>query len=131
MQRHRLGTSAGGVAGMSDICSLLNIGSDPQSTFQEYTEIVGSDLTGAPIEAGFSIATWTWDRMHQADFDYLLNLASDSASASVYIRTRKNAGASGFDFGNYSAIMKRPKWTSRDGLTMNGVTVEFVSLVAA
>ena len=124
-----MGTQAGGVAGMKDICSLLNIGIDPISTFLEYTEIVGLDLNNAPIEAGFSTAKWTWDIMPQKDFDYLLNLVSNGASAEVTIRTRNNSGASGYDFQNYSCIMQRPKSANREGLLIRNIVVEFTTLV--
>lgn len=130
MQRHKIGTYAGGVAGMNSICDLLQIGIDPDSKFREYAEVVGTDLTGAPVEAGFPTATWTWDVMPQADFDRLLGLVSNGASAQVTIRTRNNSGASGFDFDNYTAVMQRPKAGIRDGLVLRNVTVDFSMLVA-
>lgn len=129
MQRHKVGTQAGGVAGMKDICSLLNIGIDPISTFLEYTEIVGLDLNNAPIEAGFSVAKWTWEVMPQKDFDYLLNLVSNGASAEVTIRTRNNSGASGFDFSDYTAVMQRPKAAAREGIVLKNISIDFVRLV--
>lgn len=129
MQRHLIGTQAGGVAAMKSICNLLEIGIDPISTFQEFTETVGVDLNGAPIEAGFATAQWTWEIMPQKDFDRLLGLVSNGASADVTIRTRNNSGASGFDFSNYTAIMQRPKVGTRAGLLMRNITVEFTTLV--
>jgi len=130
MERHKLGTQGGGVAGMKDICNLLDIGADPDSTFQEYSEIVGVDFNDAPIESGFARATWTWAVMSQTDFNRLLDFTT-SGAGNVYLRTRNNSGASGFDFANYLAIMKRPTVGAREGLLMRGVTVEFVGLVAA
>lgn len=128
MQRHRIGTYAGGVAGMKSICDLLQIGIDPQSSF--YAEIVGSDLNGAPIEAGFPTATWAWEQMHQGDFNRLLAFIGATGSAAVYIRTRNNSGASGFDFTDYTAIMHRPQAASRVGLELSEITIEFVGLEA-
>lgn len=130
MQRHKIGTYAGGVAAMKSICDLLEVGIDPQSTFKEYSETVGNDLTGAPIEAGFPTASWTWDVMPQKDFDRLLGLVSNGASAQVIIRTRNNSGTSGYDFDNFSAIMNRPKAGIRDGLVLKNITVDFSMLVA-
>lgn len=128
MQRHKLATLAQGVAGMHDICNLLNVGIDPVSTFQEYTEVIGNDLNGAPIEAGLPQATWAWDVMSQSDFQYLLNFIGATGSGSVYVRTRNNSGESGYDFANYLAVMTRPVAEEREGLLMRGVTVTFLQM---
>lgn len=117
------------MAGTKSICNFLTIGIDPISTFQEFTDKVGVDLNGAPIEAGFATAIWTWDVMPQQDFDYLLGLVSNGSSAEVTIRTRNNSGASGFDFADYTAIMQRPKAATRIGIVLKNITVEFVTLV--
>src|SRR5512147_639952 len=83
---------------------LLSIHQDPTSTFVEYAAVVGQDLDGRNIEAGFPRAEWTWRVMPQADFDTLLAYANTQ----VVIRTRTNAGAGGYDFANYSAYANRP-----------------------
>lgn len=124
MERHKLATQAQGVAGLKDICNLLSVGIDPTSTFQEYTEVVGSDMNSVPIEAGLPVAAWHWDAMSQEDFNRLLGYGP----ASVYIRTRKNSGTSGYDFSTYLAVMKRPVAEGREGLLIQNVTVEFVAL---
>jgi len=124
MQRHKIGLYTGGVSGMKPICDILQIGIDPISTFQEYTDIVGVDLNGQPIEAGFATATWTWEIMPQSDFDRLLEFAN----ARVVIRTRHNSGASGFDFGNYYAYCSRPT-AEVDGLIRRGVEMKFIALI--
>lgn len=128
MIRHKLGTYAGGVAGMLGICDVLSIHSDPDSTFKEYSSVVADDLNGKPIEAGFPTATWTWPVMPQADFDRLLDYLGGASSVSVYIRTRNNSGASGFDFANYLAVMRRPV-AEQEGLLRNRVVIEFTGLV--
>lgn len=130
MERHKLGTSAGGVAGMKDICHLLDVGVDPVPTFQEYSEIVGTDFNNVPIEAGFARASWTWDVISQTDFNRLLDFTTNGFG-NVYLRTRNNSGASGFDFADYSAVMTRPKASSQQGLLARNVVVEFVGLEAA
>lgn len=127
MQRHKLGTYAGGVVGMDDICSLLSIGIDPDSSLTY--PVIGNDLNGAPIEAGFPTVRWQWDVMPQSDFEYLMNFIGATGNATVTIRTKKQTGASGFDFGNYRGIMKRPTATY-EGLLRKNVVLEFVNLVA-
>lgn len=129
MQRHKIATQAQGVAGFKDMCTLLDVGVDPLSTFQEYSEVVGTDLTGAPIEAGLPQATWSWDVMTQTDFQRLLDYVSSGASAYVYIRTRNNTGASGLDFNNYLCVMARPQFSEREGLIVRGITVNFTAMV--
>ena len=131
MQRHKIGTQAGGVAGMQDICTLLSVGVDPESDYQEYADVVGTDLNGAPIEAGFPQTSWRWSMMPQADFQYLLDFVASTGNGNVYIRTRKNSGASGFDFADYLAVVKRPKSGTRQGLLVRDVLLEFVMLEAA
>lgn len=128
MQRHKIALYASGVAGLKDICTLLNVGADPVSTFQEYAEIIGNDLNGQPIEAGLPQATWTWALMPQADFEYLLAFTN----AHVYIRTRNNSGASGFDFANYSCYASRPvgEFSEETPLIRTNVSITFVALVA-
>lgn len=129
MQRHKLATQAQGVAGFKDMCTLLDIAIDPVSTFQEYSEVVGTDMTGAPIEAGLPMASWAWDVMTQTDFQRLLDYVSSGASAYVYIRTRNNTGESGLDCANYLAVMARPSFSEREGLLVRGVTINFTALV--
>ena len=128
MQRHKLGTLAGGIAGLEDICSLLAIGVDPDSDPVNY-DVVGTDLTGAPIEAGFGTTAWRWSVMPQSDYQYLLDFIAATGSGNVTIRTKKQTGASGYDFGNYTAVMKRPT-ANQEGLLQRNVVVEFVHLVA-
>lgn len=127
MQRHKIGLYASGVAGMEDICSLLNIGTDPVSTFTEYTEIIGNDFNGQPIEAGLPQATWTWETMPQRDFEYLLAFTNQH----VYIRTRNNSGATGFDFANYACYASRPtaELSDESPLIRKSISISFVALI--
>lgn len=129
MSRYRIGTQAGGVAGMSDVC--VYAGTEPQSTYQEYTEVVGQDLNGSNIEAGLPRAAWTWAELSQSEFDAILDLLGTGSSAYVYIRTRLNTGASDSDFANFLAIMQRPTSTVEGRIVHREVEVQFVQLVAA
>lgn len=128
MIRHKIGTYAGGVAGMIPAVDLLSIHQDPTSTFIEYASIVGKDLNGRNIEAGFPRATWTWPVMPQADFDALLAYANTQ----VIIRTRTNAGAGGYDFDNFSAYADRPTADIEQThpLVRHNVSISFNTLIA-
>lgn len=129
MSNYRIGTQAGGVAGMADLCRYTDV--DPDSTYQEYTEIVGQDLNGAAIEAGNPRAAWSWRDLSQAELQYFLDLLGSSMSVYVYIRTRKNTGALLSEWGNFLAIMTRPKSEPEGKIVHRNVTIEFVQLVAA
>lgn len=127
MQRHKIGLYSSGVSAMESICDLLEIGADPITTFQEFAAAVGNDLNGQPIEAGLPVATWTWDVMPQKDFDRLLVFANQR----VYIRTRNNSGASGFDFANYAGYCSRATGEPDPSypLARQNVSLSFVALV--
>lgn len=129
MNRHKIGTSAGGVAGMQFAQDLISTHEEPRSTPVEY-QAVGADLNGAPIEAGFGSTSWTWRVMPQSDFDTLLELQGDTPSASMYVRTAKRSGASGIDFANYSCIVARPVFGSRDGLLCYDVAISIGMMTA-
>lgn len=126
MQRFKIGSFAGGLAGMDDICNLLSIGADPTNNYKDYTDIVGQDLTTADIQAGFPTDTWTWTVMPQRDYDILLALTGQ-----VYIRTVKQTGASGRDATNYTAILHQPTFTRREGLVVYNVELQLTGLVPA
>ena len=121
-----MGTYAGGVAATKPICELLNIGIDPQSALTY--DVVGTDLDGKPIEAGFPSAVWRWAVMPQSDFQYLLDFIAATGSGNVTIRTKSQSGASGYDFSNYTAVMKRPTATY-EGMLRRDIVLEFVRLV--
>lgn len=130
MSRFYIGTQAAGTAGMKDLCAL--IAEDPATTtYQEYSEVVGEDLDGAPIEAGLPRAAWQWDRLSQAEFDALLDYTDPSASACVYIRTRVNMGASMPEFATFLAVMHRPQSEPEGRIVHRRVEVEFTALQAA
>lgn len=105
MSRYQIATFAQGVAGLKDLCELVR--EEPQSTYQPYTEAVGSDLTGAPIEAGLPVAAWSWDWLSQDDIDQLQQYCS-GMSAQVYIRMPKDSGTRRVS-GTFLAVMHRPK----------------------
>lgn len=113
---------------MTPAVDLLSVHQDPTSTFAEYAAVVGQDLNGSNIEAGFPRATWTWNVMPQADFDTLLAFANTQ----VVIRTRTNAGAGGYDFANYSAYASRPTADIEEThpLVRHNVTITFTTLIA-
>ena len=88
---------------------------------------------------GFPVATWGWDVMSQHDVNKLLDfIDSDDASATVYISTPTDRGASAQTFDEFSAVMDRvtdgqgkslfPQ-TQRPVIYQN-VTVNFTHLVA-
>lgn len=108
MSHYKLGTYAGGVGGMVDLCALLDTTkTDPYpTTYQEYTEQLDPDLNGAPIEAGPPVASWHWDWLPQPDIDALQSICS-GASAQVYMRTRVNTGVQ-YDWQTFTALMLRP-----------------------
>lgn len=120
----QIGTS---VETMQDVRVLCGRNPD-ESSFQEFTEVVGADGAGQPIEAGLPIAAWKWGLLTQAHFDELRNLAS-GASASVYIRTRTNEGAPHYRYKTFAATVKRPKAGSQPGELRKAVVLEFVNLV--
>lgn len=131
MQRHLIGSYAGGVAGMKPLAEILNVRVDPVSTPITYAE-VGTDLTGTPVENGYGTCTWTWDVLAQEDFQYLLDFVGTNPGAQVYIRTRLTSGAMGADFANFEGVMKRPVSESiESGLLRRNVTVTFQGLVPA
>lgn len=116
-----------GVGTLQDVRVLA--GRNPgESFFQEFTEVVGQDGAGNPIEAGFPTAVWKWDLLTQAAFDELRNLCA-GASAAVYIRTRTNEGAPNYAYKIFAATMKRPRAGSQPGQLRKDVTIEFINLV--
>lgn len=128
MERHLIGTYAGGIAGMQAFCDILSAGIDPQSDPVSY-EVVGTDLTGAPIEAGFGSTELRWEILSQADYDLLLDLQGDVPGAAMYARAQKRNGASGIDFANYSVMAGRPVFDSRDYLNVRGVRIPLTMMV--
>lgn len=129
MQRHKIGTYAGGVAGLQDICEIINLGIDPQSDPVNY-ESFGVDLDGKPIESGFGSTEWRWDVMSQADYEFLLSEQGDTTGTLMTIHTQKRNGASGIEFDNYYAIVGRPTFGRREGLVVYDVRIPMTRLVA-
>lgn len=128
MERHKLGTQAGGVAGMADVCKYVR--GNPKSSPVTYEE-VGIDLTGQPIEAGLGSCAWVWDVLPQKEYDLLLAFQGDQAGRSVYLRTSLRGGASGVDFADFLGVMKRPTFSERTQLLCYEVSIEFVQMEAA
>lgn len=128
---HRIGQYKIGLTevGMQPLCDLLGTVEDPLADFREYTEVVGNDLYGQPIEAGLPVAAWSWNRpMSQTDFNRLVDLFTDAAGARLYIRTRNNVGGGAPTYSTYSALMARPTGTYNAG-EIEGVTVNFGALI--
>lgn len=128
MQRHKWGTYAGGVAGLQDICEIVNIGIDPESDPVTY-EAVGTDLDAKPIESGFGSTEWRWNVMSQADYELLLAKQGDAPGTLMTVRTQKRSGASGIDFANYYAMVGRPVFGRREGLVVYEVRMPLTRLV--
>lgn len=118
--QYKIGTT---LVGMQALCDILKERIDPECTFQEYAEAVGTDLTGATIEAGFPVATWHWERLSQTEYNTLLVYIG-----TVYIVTRVNTGGGSEDYLTYSGVMARPKGTWSSGEWVD-VSVDFTMLV--
>lgn len=113
---------------MQPLCDVLDSDEEPISEFQEYTDTVGTDLNGMPIEAGFPTASWAWNNpMTQKDYNTLLGYFASALGSLVYIRTRNNIGGSATAYGVYSAVMGRPTGTFNFGM-WESVQVSFVML---
>lgn len=128
---HRIGQYQIGLTQltMQPLCDLLATAEDPLASFQEYTEVVGNDLYGQPIEAGLPVASWSWNRpMSQTDFNTLVDLFTDAGGSRLYIRTRNNVGGGATDYTTYTAFMARPTGTYNTG-EIEGVAVNFVALI--
>lgn len=124
MSQYRKGQYKLGSTSTPDpLCDILHEREDPLSDFQEFTTVVGSDLTGAPIEAGLPTATWHWPRLSQTDYNLLVGLIGN-----VYLRTRNNVGGGATTYGDYSAVMARPQGTYEYGEWTN-VSVNFVEMI--
>ena len=108
--------------GMQSLCDILEERREPESTFQEFAEVVGSDLNEVPIEAGFPRASLTWVRLSQTDYNTLV-----SYMGVAYIRTRNNVGGGSESYGNYSSVMARPQGTFSNGEWVD-VTASFFNL---
>jgi len=117
----QLATLAQGVAGLRDVTELIEGGVTPMPhTYQAYSEIVGTDLTGAPIKAGLPKATWRWDWLSRAD--YALLKAYEGA---VYLGTNRGDDT----FGVFQAILTIPKEPEPlTGRMCGPVDLEFVML---
>ena len=128
MGQYKIGLYASGVGAMKDICTLLFEGKEPISVFTEYTDVVGITLDGTNVEAGFPKVAWTWTELTQLDFNALLVFANQH----VYIRTRTNAGTSGFVWQNYEGYANRVTGEIGDDKTLlrTDVSLEIIALVA-
>lgn len=127
MERHKLGTYAGGVAGLQAICDIMG-GGEPTSTPVIY-ESIGTDLNGIAIEAGFGSTTLHWDYLIQPDYQFLLELQGDVPSNPMTARAPKRSGASGIDFANYSCVAARPTFERRDGIVCYGVAMPLTMML--
>lgn len=128
MKRHRIGTYAGGTAGMLFLSDMLSICEDPTADPVMYAQ-VGVDLNGTPIEAGWGQTEWSWRVMPQSDFDRLLDLQGNTTGTTMYVRTQKRSGASGIDFANYSAMVGRPAFGSRAELLCYDVRIPITMML--
>ncbi len=117
------------VATLFPVTGLTSDGADPHpSQFVEYAEVVGTDLNGAPIEAGLPRCTWNWSEMDAAGFDALTDYFTTNAGI-VYIQTRTNVYASdAYTFATYKARMARPRGETVPGKRYSGVTIEFTMM---
>ena len=109
---------------------LISTHEEPKSEPVAYAS-PGNDLDGTPIESGLGFAVWHFSVMPQADYDTLLDLQGDVPGVRMYVRTSKRNGASGIDFENYSAIVGRPAFASREGLLVYDVTIPLTLMIVA
>lgn len=128
MNRHKIGTVAGGMAGLQFVSDIISTCEEPKSDPVSFEQI-GTDLNGMPIEAGFGSAVWNFSVMPQADYDYLLELQGNTPAATMIVHTAKKSGASGIDFANYTAVVGRPTFARRVGLLCYDVTIPLTNLV--
>lgn len=135
MSKFKIATLAQGVAGLRNLSELVS--GDPfPAEFQDYSEVVGTDLNGAPVTAGLPRAKWTWEWLPQFEIDRLLTYCP-SDNASVYIRTETMYGTKR-KFKIYQATMLKPALGDIE-LSLHGepalpqhrgpVEIQFVNLV--
>ena len=125
MSTYQLGAYADGVNALKDMVQITGV--DPQpSEFLEFSEEVGTALSGKPIEAGAPSAKWQWEYLEQISFSALAQYCTGTSSV-VYIRTRGNTGTS-YSFGVFKAIMHRPRGATVPGNLRRGVEVLFTGL---
>jgi hypothetical protein len=128
MERHALGTFAGGVSGMKAMCDLFSSGAEPTSLPVTY-ETVGVDLNAKPIEAGFGSTVLSWTVLAQSDYDYILGLQGDTPGSEMYVRAQKRNGASGIEFANFRCVAYRPIFEEREGLLCRNVTMQLMQML--
>ncbi len=123
---YKIGAS---VAALVEVGTLSDDHTDPHpTTFQEYSEIVGTDLNGASIEAGLPRCTWHWDELDAKGFDALCDQFA-AASGVRYITTRTNVySGSAYTFQNYLCVMARPKGETIPNKRYANVEVQFTML---
>lgn len=117
------------IVGLAAVTGLSDDGTDPHpTTFIEYSEIVGTDLNGAPIEAGLPRCTWRWEQLDAKGFDALMDVYVNNSGV-VYITTRKNVySGTAYTFANYKARMSRPTGDTIPGKRYSSVEIQFTAL---
>ncbi len=90
--------------------------------FRSYAEIVGKDLTGAPIKAGLPFAGWHFEWMSRTDYATL-----KAFEGVCYLTTNEGDDT----FADYQAVMAIPEEPEAvEGHRVGPVDVEFWSLEA-
>ncbi len=119
MSNYKIGAT---LVGLADITTLLtDTQAEPfPAAFQDYAEIVGKDLAGAPIKAGLPKAKWHFDWLPRGDYAILKSYAG-----ACYIATNKGDDT----YANYKAVMSIPEEPEfLPGHRVGPVDVEFWSL---
>lgn len=126
MGNYKIGAN---VAGLVAVSTLSNDATDPHPTqFVEYSEIVGADLNGAPIEAGLPRCVWKWEQMDAKGFDALVDYYTTYGGI-VYITTRTNVFASTvYTFANYKTRMARPTGETIPNKRYQNIEIVFTAL---
>jgi hypothetical protein len=119
MSSYKICTTLVGLADITTVLTGTQVEPFP-AAFQDYAEIVGKDLTGAPIKAGLPKAKWHFDWLTRGDYAIL-----KSYEGVCYIATNEGDDT----YGNYKAVMAIPEEPELlQGHRVGPVEVEFWSL---
>ena len=116
---YEIGTTYGGMENLADLTTAVPA---PKSSFRDYSQYI--DLGNSTVRgSGFSVAIWRWSTLPtRAQRDQLKTFCS-GASASVYIRTRKNDTTDAYEY--YTATMVWPEVEDREWGWRRDFQIEF------
>jgi len=127
----KIGTLAGGVAGMTNLESLTAPVDPPRWFFYPGSERVVL-ASGLVRDVGYPRAEWHWDEFIPRVQRHQLRTFCTGASVEVYIRTKTNDDASDSgeeeDYANYKAVMVWPEGEEVDAGRRTGFVIQFTHL---